>query len=138
MRNIIKIVFDDETDLSIGEIKPLVKSEDKKENFLNRRNYQRQFTEFEKQILEEIDESVIENYAEWNLDLVSENDIEEKGIEDFSDTEILEELATRKILGGKTSIISVKFIERFTKIMHMENEILLDSILADLEKKLKI
>lgn len=138
MRNIIKVIFDDDTELSIKEIKPLEKSDDKHENYRLRNSYNRQFTDFEKEILEEIDEDVIRDYAEWNLDLVSEDDIDEKAINDFTDEEILEEINDRKLFGVKTSIVSSDFIERFCKIMSKESEILLDSILSDLESKLKI
>ena len=87
---------------------------------------------------ENINKDIIDNYAEWNFDLVSEDDVEDTNIDGFSNEDILDELAARKILGGNTNIINQDFLFRFSKIIDKENNILLESILNDLEKKLKI
>jgi len=86
---------------------------------------------------ENINKDIIDNYAEWNFDLVSEDDVEDTNIDGFSNEDILDELAARKILGGNTNIINQDFLFRFSKIIDKENNILLESILNDLEKKLK-
>ena len=140
MKKIVKIIYNDGTEDKIVNILKLDIEgvEESMEIYKRERAYERQFEEFEKTILENINQHVIENYAEWNFDLVSEDDVESTDIEDFSDKDILQELAARKILGGNTNIINQDFLFRFSKIIDKENNILLESILNDFEKKLKL
>jgi len=140
MKKIVKIIYDDGTHDEIVNITKLDIEgvEGKWEVIKRKRAYERQFNEFEKTILENINQGVIENYAEWNLGLIEADDVEETHIEDFSDEDILQELAARKILGGNTNIINQDFLLRFSKIIEKENNILLESILNDFEKKLKL
>jgi len=140
MKKIVKIIYDDGTHEEIVNIFKLdIEGIDESiEIYKRKRAYERQFKEFEKTILENINQDVVENYAEWNFDLVSEDDVEDTNIDGFSDKDILEELASRKILGGNTNIINQDFLFRFSKIIDKENNILLESILNDFEKKLKL
>ena len=140
MKKIVKIIYNDGTHDEIVNIPKLdIEGVDESmEIYKRERAYERQFEEFEKTILENINQYVIENYAKWNFDLVSEDDVESTDIEDFSDEDILQELADRKILGGNTNIINQDFLFRFSKIIDKENNILLESILNDFEKKLKL
>ena len=64
-------------------------------------------------LLEYIDDSDIEQYAEWYLDMKSESDFEEKDIDDFSDDEILDELLFRYKI--HKDIISMQKIKDFFK-----------------------
>ncbi len=140
MKNIAKIIFDDESELTVGKIQPLgdIDKDDVYSIYKLRRKYNSQFKEFHKNILEHIDSDLIEDYAEWNLNMVAEGDLEEKDIDDFSDVEILEEAKSRRLFGENTSIISERFFDRFGKIMIKENAIKLDSLLTELEKNLNI
>jgi len=140
MKKIVKIIYNDGTEDKIVNILKLdIEGIDESiEIYKRKRAYERQFKEFEKIILENINQDVIENYAEWNFDLINEDEIEKTNIDDFSDKDILEELAARKILGGKTNIINQDFLFRFSKIIDKENNILLEDILNDFEKKLKL
>ena len=140
MKKIVKIIYNDGTHDEIVNIPKLdIEGVDESmEIYKRERAYERQFEEFEKTILENINQYVIENYAKWNFDLVSEDDVESTDIEDFSDKDILQELADRKILGGNTNIINKDFLFRFSKIIDKENNILLESFLNDFEKKLKL
>jgi len=140
MKKIVKIIYNDGTHDEIVNI-PKLDIEgvaESMEIYKRERAYERQFREFEKTILENINQNVVENYAEWNFDLINEDEIEKTNIEDFSDEDILQELADRKILGGNTNIINQDFLLRFSKIIEKENNILLESILNDFEKKLKL
>ena len=140
MKKIVKIIYNDGTHDEIVNI-PKLDIEgvaESMEIYKRERAYERQFREFEKTILENINQNVVENYAEWNLNLINEDEIEKTNIEDFSDEDILQELADRKILGGNTNIINQDFLLRFSKIIEKENNILLESILNDFEKKLKL
>jgi hypothetical protein len=138
MKKIKKIIFDDDTFYEVENFQPLKESKKTKEKYQNRRLYYGQFSNIEKECLDYINESFIENYAEWNLDMVSESDVEKKEIDDFTDEDILEEAKSRKLFGHDQSIISEKFLDRFVKIINKENQVKLDSMLSDLEKKLKI
>lgn len=138
MNKIVKIIFDDGEVIKAENISPIVISEDKKEQWKNNRMYERQFGKFERIILENLDQSVVEDYAEDNFDLVNEDNVENKTIDDFDDEEIMEEVRARKLLGNNNNIISEQFISRFSKIIEKENQILLDNLLTDLESKLNI
>ena len=140
MKKIVKIIYNDGTHDEIVNITKLDIEgvAEIMEIYKRERAYERQFRELEKTILENINQDVVENYAEWNFDLINEDEIEKTNIEDFSDEDILQELADRKILGGNTNIINQDFLFRFSKIIDKENNILLESILNDFEKKLKL
>lgn len=138
MKKIVKVIFDDDSSLEVENFEGLKTSKVTVEKFKLRREYDRQFKSLEEDILRYLPEDVIENYAEWNLEMVNERDVEEKDINDFSDQEVLEEAKARKLFGENTSIISDSFFDRFGKIMIKENAIHLDSLLTELETKLKI
>ena len=140
MNRIVKVIYQDGTEKELQNIIPLVISEDKKEQWKNDRPYKRQFHDFEKQILKDLDQDIIETYAVDYFDLVDPDEVdnEEKDISDFKDEEIMEEVRGRKLLGGDNSIVSEQFIARFSRIMEKENQILLDNVLTDFENKLNI
>lgn len=138
MNKIVKVIYEDGSFSEIKNINPLEKSEDKKEQWLNRRMYNRQFVSFEEEILDSLDENTIEDYATERFDLIKEDDVEEKDIDDFSDDEILQEVRDRKLLGKNASVLSESFIIRFSKIMEKENQILIDTLLTEFETKLSL
>jgi len=138
MAKIVKVIYDDGSEKEIKNIVPLAVSEDRKDFLTNRRRYERQFLSFEDDILSDLDQDNIEDYAETNFDLVREDDVEEKDLSDFDDEEIMEEVRNRKLLGNNNSIISEQFITRFSKIMEKESQILLDNLLTEFESKLNI
>ena len=138
MRKIKKIIFDDNTFTEVKDITPLKKGDNARDNFMFRRKYESQFSAIEEEALDYIRESLITNYAEWNLDMISESDVEKQQIEDFSDEEILEEAKSRKLFGNNSSIISEAFIDRFVKIIDKDNQVRIDNLLSNLEKDLKI
>lgn len=140
MNRIVKVIYQDGTEKELKNIIPLVISEDKKEQWKNNTPYKRQFRDFEKQILKDLDQDTIESYAVDYFDLVDSDEVdsEEKDISDFKDEEIMEEVRDRKLLGGDNSIVSEQFIARFSRIMEKENQILLDNVLTDFENKLNI
>lgn len=79
----IKIVFDDESEEDFDDVDLL--------------NY--------------VDDSDIQDYAEWHLDMKSEDDIEESSIDDFSDDEVFDELLHRYKI--QKDIVSVNKIKEF-------------------------
>jgi hypothetical protein len=137
---IVKILLDDGTSKEIKEVKPFSFFEEKypeNSKWYHQNAYERQFSNFEDDIIELLDESNIKEYVKDHLNLVEEDDVEEKDISDFTDSEILEEIKDRRLGRGKNIINSI-FIERFERIMDAENSILLDNILSELENKLKL
>ncbi|GAQ50218.1 hypothetical protein [Flavobacterium psychrophilum] len=137
---IVKILLDNGTSREVEDIKPLFHFEEKSpENskHLHQRAYERQFYDFENDIIGFLTESNLEDYAKDHLGLIDEDDVEEKDISDFSDTEILAEIKDRKLNKGG-NIITSNFIERFENIVKSENSILLDNLLSELENKLNL
>jgi hypothetical protein len=139
MAQIVKIIFDDGTEMiPKREIKPKREATEGESRWRIEREYQVQFFRFEDEILENLNQDNLEDYATGNFNLISEDDVEKQTIDDFSDDEIMEEVRSRKIFGNNQSIISENFITRFSKIIEKENQILLDNVLTEFEHKLNI
>ena len=138
MNRIIKVIYQDGSELEPKNITPLEISDDKQQQWRNQVRYNRQFRSFEEDILDDLDEDIVEDYAKNRFHLVEEDDVEEKNINDFSDDEIMDEVRARKLLGSNNSIISEQFITRFSKIMEKESQILLDNLLTEFETKLTL
>lgn len=141
MAKIVKVILDNGEEKEIKDLKPLSYFE--KENpdankFYHKRRYERQFLSFEDEIIGLLDDDNLKDFAENHFDLVNENDVEEKELSDFTDSEILEEIRDRKIFGNSTSIITEDFLLRFSKIIEKENALLLENLLVDFESKLNI
>jgi hypothetical protein len=137
---IVKILLDDGTSREIENIIPLSHYEEKypeNNKWYHQGYYERQFNNFEDEIIEFLNESNVEEYAKDHLSLVEEDDVEEKDISDFTDSELLEEVKDRK-LNGATNIITSDFIERFLRIIEAENVILLHNLLSEIEVKLDL
>jgi len=91
---------------------------------------------FEKQILNQINEDTIRDYAIDNLDLVSEDEVEEKKIEDFSDSEIEEEYFSNIKLGF--TVVTQGFVSRFFKVIEKGNPIEIEDFLRQQEQQYNI
>ena len=138
MNRIIKVIYQDGSELEPKNITPLEISDDKQQQWRNQVRYNRQFRSFEEDILDDLDEDIVEDYAKNRFHLVEEDDVEENNINDFSDDEIIDEVRARKLLGSNNSIIPEQFITRFSKIMEKESQILLDNLLTEFETKLTL
>lgn len=138
MNRIVKVIYQDGTEKELQNILPLIVNEDKSEQWRNQNKYNRQFKRFEEDILDDLDQDTVEDYAENNFDFIKEDDVEDKKIEDYDDDEIMDEVRSRKLLGNNNSIISGQFIIRFSKIMEKESQILLDNLLTEFENKLNL
>ena len=137
---IVKILLDNGTSREVEDLKPLSFFEEKNKDvskWYSQREYEKQFLGFEDEIIDLLNERNLKDYAENHLDLVNEDDVEEKDISDFTDSELLEEVKDRK-LNGATNIINSDFLQRFCKIIEAENVILLDNLLSELENKLNL
>ena len=139
---IVKIIYANGDEKELGEIIPLeiLENDNINERYQKRRSYERQFKDFEENILNDLDLYTIEAYAERNLDLVKEDDVDDKDISDFDDDELLKEAKYRKLslslLGS--SIITEKFMVRFEKIIEAENALILEKTLTEFESKLNL
>lgn len=98
--------------------------------------YQRQFFQFDEQILKYLDYSLIKEYAKDEFDLVEENENEQITIRNFSFEELVEEIERRK--GVKQSVVSDAFLIRFEKIITVENPLTIEKILSEIESRLNI
>ena len=98
MNRIIKVIYQDGSELEPKNITPLEISDDKQQQWRNQVRYNRQFRSFEEDILDDLDEDIVEDYAKNRFHLVEEDDVEEKNINDFSDDEIMDEVRARKLL----------------------------------------
>lgn len=143
MKNqIVKVIYlNGEEKEFKSEIKPLAETTKETPKWKARYEYLRQFKEFEETILKSLNNDTVKSYAEWTFDLVEDHEDDdeddEKGIDEFSDSELLEELKCRK-LHINHSILTEDFLPRFLKIIEKENSILLDNLLTEFEKKLNL
>lgn len=141
MKNIIKVIFDDNTELQLGEIKTKEQIKEDNNGFSDYRvelRYNVQFNEFQRSLLHEMNEDVIEEFAKDYLDLIHEDDCDcedEKDICDFDDSEILSEAISRKIIPVRTDIVTMSLLDRMLKVLDVANQKELDSILQKLEQK---
>ena len=139
---IVKIIYANGDEKELGEIIPLeiLENDNINERYQKRRSYEGQFKDFEENILNDLDRDTIEAYAERNLYLVKEDDVDDKDISDFDDDELLKEAKYRKLslslLGS--SIITEKFMVRFEKIIEAENALILEKTLTEFESKLNL
>lgn len=139
MLKIVKVIFDDGSEMvPKKEIQPIREPEEGESKWKVQREYERQFFSFEDRILEKLDQENLEEYATSNFELTADDDIEETNLCDFNDQELMDEVRSRKLIGGDNSIISENFITRFSKIIEKENQVLLDSILTEFENKLNL
>lgn len=119
-------------DLPIGE----------KEDWRVNRIYNRQFKDFEREILWALDDDMVTDYAKDHLSLKDEDendcdcDCKETDISDFEDDEILSEIANRNYLGyANMNIITINLFERLSRIIGVADNLELENIISELEKK---
>lgn len=142
-KNIVKVVYDDETEVSVKDFKTLelIKKDyvyDKEWQYV--RHYERQFTEIVNSILEGLDDDLVKEYAKDNLDLKDENendcDCEDIGVSDFKDNELMAELSSRNLFGyTNVNIISTDHFTRLSRLITVADYRELEIIISDLEKK---
>jgi hypothetical protein len=146
-KKIVKVVYDN------GEIKLVEKEKIKskeqikdalpigeKQDWRVNRVYDRQFKELEKAVLWELDEDLVKEYAKDHLDLKDKDendcDCKKKDISDFEDDELFSELAKRNHLGyGNMNIINTNIFERLSRIIGVADNLELENIISELEKK---
>lgn len=144
MKKIIKVVFEDGTEMTQGEFQPftVVEGDDSKEIWKKQRAYLHQFRKFEEEILEHLTDDVVEEYARDTFDLIEEDECDcpkGKRLEDCDDDELISEVDSRRIYGYfHKSIVSEDFLVRFSKITEKENHIIIDELLTGLERKLNL
>jgi hypothetical protein len=142
-KKIIKVIYDDGTDDSVKNLKTI---EDIKKDFdydsdwkINR-HYERQFKEFERSVLWNIEEEIVKDYAKDHLDLKDEDenecDCDDKDVSDYEDDELMSELSRRNLLGyANVNIISIDLFTRFSRVITVASNQELETIILELEKK---
>jgi hypothetical protein len=96
MNRIVKVILEDGEVLEIENFKTkaqVVEEFGEKEAWWR---YRRQFKDFEEDLLEyHIDDDVSKDWAINKFDLIDEDDVEEKEVDDFTTKELMDELADR-------------------------------------------
>lgn len=140
---IVKVIFDNGDILELGNINSIT-SEDYKD-WRKRNIWEKQFEEFEKQILENLDEDTIKDYAKDWLDLIDEDDCDCKDtdcdcddISEVSDLDLIKEVYSRITKQRTADIITADLFFRFTKVLQFADKFEIDNILLEQEQKLKI
>jgi len=141
-KRIIKVVFNDETTMEFTPIEvPIISPEASPvEKIKNEYKLIDQHLEFDKLLLNFIDNLTIENYAINNCDVISSDKkdatIYESDINDFSTEFILKEISERATNNKhSTNILSSTFIERFIKIFSKTSISEIENVLNQLETK---
>lgn len=144
-KNIVKVIYDNGEEILVGKYKskkqilkdlPIGEKQDWRVN----RNYEKQFKEIERKVLWALDDDMVKDYAKDHLYLKDEDendcDCEETDISDFEDDEILSELAKRNYLGyANMNIITINLFERLSRIIGVADNLELENIISELEKK---
>lgn len=142
-KKIVKVVY---TDGQQDEVKDWKTIEEIKTKFNYDKDwkvnnhFERQFYKIEKDILWNLYDDNVKDYAKDHLDLKDEGendcDCENKDVSDFEDDEIMSELQRRKLFGyTNVNIITVDLFTRFSRIITVADNKDLETIILDLEKK---
>ena len=142
-KRIIKVIYDDETEISVQDLKTLeqIKKDytyDKEWKFI--RHYNRQFQTIEKDVLWNLEDDFVKEYAKDHLALKNEDDndcdCEDKTIFDFEDNDLVSELVRRNFFGyDSLNIVSIDLFTRFSRIMTVVSSQELESVITELENK---
>ena len=142
-KKIVKAIYNDGTEICVKDLKTLeqIKKDyvyDKEWKYV--RHYERQFYAIEKDVLWTLEDDLVTDYAKDHLDLKDEDendcDCHEKDLEDFEDDEIILELAKRNYLGyANMNIITINLFERLSRIIGVADNLELENIISELEKK---
>lgn len=104
------------------------------------RHYERQFYRIERDILWNLDDETVKDYAKDHLDLKDEDDNDcdciEKDVSDFENDELISEISRRKLLGySNVNIVSIDLFTRFSRVITVAHSQDLETIISELEKK---
>lgn len=136
-KQIIKVIYHDDTFDEFRQYEPYTSLKEKTIDY--RRGYRSDLIRFEDKIIENLNQNNLEEYSTNEFNLINENDVEEKTVEDFSSKELISELKDRGIIPFiSQNIITDDLFQRFLKIVEKENHIQLDNIFKELEQKLNI
>jgi len=148
-KKIVKVVYDngEEKSIEIEKIKSREQIKDdlpigEKHDWRVSRVYDVQFKDLERDVLSQLGEDMVKNYAKDHLDLKDEDedesdcDCEDKDVSDFEDKELMAELSRRNLLGyANINIISIDLFTRFSRVITTVNNQDLETIISDLETK---
>lgn len=132
---IVKYITDKGEEVELQEPKKFeeIEGESWSERFLRRKKCVSPIKYFEESILNEISESTTIEYAIDNFNLVSEDEVEDKKIEDFSDSEIEEEYFSNIKLGF--TVVTQSFVSRFFKVIEKGDPTEIEEFLNQQELK---
>ena len=146
-KKIVKVVYDNGEEKSIDSEKIKSKEQIKdalsigeKQDWRVNRAYNRQFKDLERDVLWQLDDETVKDYAKDHLDLKDEDendcDCQDKDVSDFEDDELMAELSRRNLLGyANVNIISIDLFTRFSRVITKADNQELEKIISELEKK---
>jgi len=144
-KKIVKVVFDDATELLVGEIKTIEEiktSYTYDKDWKVQNHYERQFKKIENSILKTLDNDTVEDYAKDYLDLIEEDDCDkckEKDVSDFEDGELMAEVTSRNLFGyTNVNIITLDLFTRFSRVITVADNQYLEAVISELETKYKL
>lgn len=146
-KKIVKVVYDNGEEILIESEK--IKSREQiqealpigeKQYWRVNRAYERQFKELERDILWNLEDDFVREYAKDHLDLKDEDendcDCKDNDISDYDDSELMAELSSRNLFGfTNVSIVSIDLFTRFSRIITFADNQELEPIISELEKK---
>lgn len=149
-KKIVKVVYDNgeekfiesekfKSKEQIQEDLPIGEKQDSRVGWI----YNRQFKDFERDVLCALDEEVVKDYAKDHLDLKDEDendcDCSDTDISDFKNDELMTELSRRSLLGyTNVNIISIDLFTRFSRVITVAPFQELETIISELEKKYRL
>lgn len=138
MQKIKKVIFDDDTELEIKGLKP-------RSEFNKKWEYENQFNSFEQDLLEYFENDSIVRYAEWNLDMVNEDDCEcdcdhsvYDDISDVDDEIVIREAFCRMVGNDFNDIISQDLMKRFVRVLYVSDKRKIEEYIKQKETELKL
>jgi hypothetical protein len=145
-KKIVKVIYTDGEQDEVKDWKTIeeIKTEFDYDSYWKaNRHFERQFYKIEKDILWNLYDDNVSDYAKDQLDLKDEDendcDCDEKDVSDFEDDEIMAELSRRKLFGyTNVNIITVDLFTRFSRLITVADNQELETIILDLEKKYNI
>jgi hypothetical protein len=134
---ISKVILTNGDVLDVSDIKPVIFD---RQNPSEYQAYKRKIKTFQEDILGELDDDVVEQYAKDNFDLIDEDDCDcdsdDSDISDFDDDILVSEFLNRKLNIKSTDIVTNGLIERFFEVLRYGKRSEIELFISEQESKI--
>jgi hypothetical protein len=134
---ISKVILTDGDVLDVSDIKPVIFD---RQNPSEYHAYKRKIKTFQEDILRELDDDVVGQYAKDNFDLIDEDDCDcdsdDSDISDFDDDILVGEFLCRKLNIKSTDIVTNGLIERFFDVLRYGKRSEIELFISEQESKI--